>query len=263
VATITSRQHALVKEFRRVARGDVRLALLDGWHLLDEALRARMTVETAAVAAGVTTPAMQRILRRARDQGATVHEVSPRVLDALSPVRTPSGVVSLAQRRLVTFPELLIPLPPLVVLAVDMQDPGNAGAVIRSAEAGGATGVALSGASADPWGWKALRAAMGSTFRLPVVTVPRAEQLVDELQGAGVTVLASVPRGGTSMEGADMRRAVALIIGGEGPGLAPELVARADARITVPMKRTVESLNAAVAAALLVYEARRQREVRA
>jgi TrmH family RNA methyltransferase len=142
-----------------------------------------------------------------------------------------------------------------------MQDPGNVGGVIRSAEAGGATGVALGGTSCDPWGWKALRAAMGSTFRLPVLTVPDAASLAHDLRSAGVTLLATVPRGGTSMESADMRGGTALMIGGEGPGLTPELVRLADANVTVPMKPAVESLNAAVAAALLVYEARRQREV--
>jgi TrmH family RNA methyltransferase len=263
VATITSRQHALVKEFRRVARGDARLALLDGWHLLDDAVRARVNVRTVAVATGAIPAGAERILGRARDAGAAVYEVAPRVLEALSPVRTPTGVVSLVERRAATFPQLLTPSPPLVVVAVDMQDPGNVGAVIRSSEAGGATGVIFAGASADPWGWKALRAAMGSTFRLPAVTASDVSQVVADLRHAGVLLVASVPRGGTPMHTLDLRAGLAIIIGGEGPGLPSDIVARADARVTVPMKPPVESLNAAVAAALLVYEARRQREVRA
>jgi TrmH family RNA methyltransferase len=262
VATITSRQHGLVKEFRRVAAGDTPLALLDGWHLLEDAIRARLAIETIAVVPETMTPATQRLLERARDAGTTVVAVSPNVLEALSPVRSPTGVVGLAQRRVAMMSQLLTPAPALIVLAVDMQDPGNVGAVIRSAEAGGATGVALAGASADAWGWKALRAAMGSTFRLPIVTAVSAATILEELRRAGVNVFASVPRSGTTMDGTDFRKATAFVIGGEGPGLASDLVQAANARVSIPMKSPVESVNAAVAAALLVFEARRQREVR-
>jgi len=260
VATITSRQHALVSKYRRVARGDDRLALVDGWHLLEDAVRARIRIESVAVVPGVTTPATERVLAQAQKTGATVFPVSPGVLQALSPVRTPSGVAALVRRRDTTLPQLLAPSPALLVVAVDMQDPGNVGAVIRSAEAGGATGVALAGGSSDAWSWKALRAAMGSTFRLPVLAAQDAAALIEELRGAGVAVLATVPRGGTPMHVTDMRIAAALMIGGEGSGLTPTLIASADACVSIPMHAPVESLNAAVAAALLVYEARRQRE---
>lgn len=155
----------------------------------------------------------------------------------------------------------MTPEPALLVLAVDMQDPGNVGAIVRSAEAGGATGVALAGSTADPWGWKALRAAMGSTFRIPIVSTRDAQALCEELRSAGVAVLATVPRGGVAMASVDFRAPTALVIGGEGAGLPPELIECADARVSIPMKPPVESLNAAVAAALLVFEARRQREV--
>ena len=91
-------------------------------------------------------------------------------MEALSPVRTPSGVIALVRRpALVGIEALVTPAPPLIIVAVDMQDPGNLGAIIRSAEAGGASGVAVLGASADAWGWKALRASMGSTLRVPVL----------------------------------------------------------------------------------------------
>jgi RNA methyltransferase, TrmH family len=262
VATITSRQHPLVKEYRRVARGDDRLALIDGWHLLDEAVRARIPVDSIVVVPGSTTAATERILARASDAGTAIAHVSTGAMESLSPVQTPAGVAALVERRHATLPQLLTPSPALIVLAVDMQDPGNVGAVIRSAEAGGATGVALAGGSSDAWSWKALRAAMGSTFRLPVLVVDNAAALIGQLRGIGVTVLASVPRGGTTMHGTDMRDAVAIMIGGEGPGLPSPLIESASARVSIPMKAPLESLNAAVAAALLVYEARRQREVR-
>ena len=188
-----------------------------------------------------------------------VVEVSPSVMDALSPVRTPSGVVAIVRKR--TWPDaaLLDRQPALIVVAMDLQDPGNAGAVIRSAEAGGATGVLFTGASADPWGWKTLRAAMGSTFRLPIVTAGDALSACDRICRAGTRLIAATPRDGVSLYETDLQGPVAIVIGGEGAGISAALLERADERLTIPMAEGVESLNAAVAAALVVYEAARQR----
>lgn len=256
---ITSRQHAIVKMFRRVARGDAQFALLDGWHLLSDALEADVRVDTVALVDRARRAETDRILDRARSHGATIVEVSTSVMDALSPVRTPTGVAALVERPPSSIPDLFQPAPALIVLAFDMQDPGNVGAVIRAAEAGGATGVAVTGTSADPWGWKALRAAMGSTLRMPVVKTPNAAELFGAFADTGVKVFATLPRGGTSMHDVDLRDAVALMLGGEGPGLPQDAIEKADARVSIPMHGRAESLNVAVAAALLVYEARRQR----
>jgi TrmH family RNA methyltransferase len=258
---ITSRQHAVVKEFRRVARGDARFALLDGWHLLSDALDAGVRIETVAVTDRARGSETVGVIDRARASGASIVDVSTAVMDALSPVRTPTGVTAIVERPAVALPELFQPAPALVVLAIDMQDPGNVGALIRAAEAGGATGVAFGGASADPWGWKALRAAMGSTFRTPVVKC-EGTALFDALADADVTVLATVPRGGVSMHDVDLRGRVALLMGGEGGGLTQDLIDSADGSVSIPMQGRAESLNVAVAAALLVYEARRQRQTR-
>ena len=180
-------------------------------------------------------------------------------MNAISPVRTPAGVVALATRREYPLERLLQPAPALVVLAADIQDPGNVGAIVRSAEAGGATGVLLTGASSDPWGWKALRAAMGSTFRLPIFR-SRGDTPLADLRSRGLTIIATVPRGGTEMHRVDLRTPTVIVIGSEGAGLDERLVRAADVELSIPMHGPVESLNVAVAAALLVYEARRQRE---
>jgi TrmH family RNA methyltransferase len=260
VPEITSRHHPLVKAFKTAARGEGPLALVDGWHLLHDAVAAGVAVDRVAITGQPPSAADAALLTRlSGDAPDMVVSVSSAVMDVLSPVRTPAGVVALVQRRHVDRAHLFVPAPPLIVVAVDMQDPGNLGAVIRSAEAGGATGVVVTGASADPWSWKALRAAMGSTFRLPVHAEADALAACAALNGHGLSLLAAVPRDGVTMHTTDLRAPIAFLLGGEGSGLSATLVSRADARISIPMKGPVESLNVAVAAALLVYEARRQR----
>jgi TrmH family RNA methyltransferase len=146
-----------------------------------------------------------------------------------------------------------------VVVACDIQDPGNLGAIARVAEAGGASGLVAAGRCADPFGWKALRGSMGSLLRLPTVRCAAPEDEVAEARRHGCRIVAAVPRGGLPLFQAALKGPVAFLIGGEGPGLAPALAAGADQRVSIPMHPPVESLNAAVAAALLVYEAWRQR----
>ncbi len=141
-----------------------------------------------------------------------------------------------------------------------MQDPGNLGAIVRVAEAAGATGFVAAGGSANPFGWKALRGSMGSALRLPIVSERRAPTKRSPTPGATAAASsrrcrATDARCSTSIS----RRRSTLLIGGEGQGLPAALIDAADERVTIPMQAPVESLNAAVTAALIVYEARRQR----
>jgi TrmH family RNA methyltransferase len=140
-----------------------------------------------------------------------------------------------------------------------VQDPGNLGAIVRVAEAAGATGVVAAGGSANPFGWKALRGSMGSALRLPIASEPAAENAVAEARRHGCRIVATVPRDGRSLYDVDLAGPLQVLIGGEGRGLASALTDLADERVTIPMQAPVESLNAAVTAALIVYEARRQR----
>jgi TrmH family RNA methyltransferase len=257
---ISNRQHPLVREFREVARGDHTRALVDGWHLLHDAARAGMAIRTVAHDGGDRGRGAAALIDRL-STSARVVTVSPAVLGAMSPVQTPTGVVALLDRPAQSLAMLRSPQPSLVLVVVDVQDPGNVGAVIRAAEAGGATGVAVTGASADPWSWKALRAASGSTFRLPVWRGDDAIAVCSELREAGVRVLATTPREGVPMYEAALDRSVALLLGSEGAGLSHAVLMTADDRISIPMVG-VESLNVAVAAGVIVYEARRQRAER-
>jgi TrmH family RNA methyltransferase len=259
---ITSRQHPLVKTFRRAARGDQTVVLVDGWHLLKEAAGAGLLVTDVAVSGDPRATGHGALVDRLARGGTRIAHVSSAVMDALSPVRTPTGVTALVRRPPEEWAAILAPAPPLILLVAGVQDPGNVGATIRSAEAGGATGVVLAGPAADPWGWKALRSAMGSTFRLPIARRERLAEAVSALKAEGVGVVAAVPGGGLPMERIDLRLSIALLLGPEGPGLDEEALALADQTVSIPMRPPVESLNVAVAAALLVYEAHRQRTSR-
>ncbi len=257
MTAITSRHHPIVKQFRDAARGGD-LMLLDGWHLLAEAVGAGLVVETLAVC-GPPTADEQTLIDRAGRGHARVVEVSGAVLNALSPVNSPTGVVATARKPDIDSAAVLVPPPALVIAGFGLQDPGNAGAVIRSAAAAGATGVVFDQLSADPWSWKALRASMGGVFHLPVVRSRHPLGAADEWRAAGVTLIAAVPRGGVPMHQANLTGPVAVLMGGEGPGLPADVLSAADARISIPMAGAMESLNVAVAAALILYEARRQR----
>ena len=191
---ITSRQHPIVKEFRELARGGGPLILLDGWHLLGEAAAAKIAVETIAIC-GPPTAREQSVVDTLQRSGAQIVEVSGTVLNALSPVNSPTGVVASARRPAVSGDAILDPAPALVLAATGLQDPGNAGALIRSAAAAGATGVVLNESSADPWGWKALRASMGSAFHLPVVRSRALASLIHDWRSSGVSIVATATRG--------------------------------------------------------------------
>jgi TrmH family RNA methyltransferase len=258
VPDITSRRHAIVQAFKLAARGERDRALLDGWHLLHDAVAAGLDVVTVAIAGRPPTPRDEKLIERLMSR-ADVYSVTTSVMEAMSPVRTPTGVVALVRPRAHALHDLLRPAPALVIVAADVQDPGNVGAIVRAAEAGGATGTIFLGASANPWSWKALRAAMGSTLRLPVALPRGPHSTLDDLRAAGLTLMATVPRGGVLMHHSNLRGPVAVILGAEGRGLDEAMIRGADEQLSIPMHEPVESLNVAVTAALLVYEARRQR----
>jgi RNA methyltransferase, TrmH family len=152
-----------------------------------------------------------------------------------------------------------------VVVLAAVQDPGNIGTIMRSAEAFGATGVMTTRGSADPWSPKALRASAGSGLRCPVLRGMAIPVLLAQLRVAGVKIVAASSHsaavtGARADATADLRGAVAIFIGNEGGGLPREIEHAADARVSIPMSAAVESLNAGVAASLVLYEAARQRK---
>jgi TrmH family RNA methyltransferase len=263
LSRLTSRQHPIVRAFRQAARDPAHAAtvLLDGPHLLAEALAADVRVTTLLVDSDFLTRAARvdrDVIDRAAAAGATVHHATASVIAAASPVRTSSGIVALAEWMPTPVAATCLPPPAFVIALVDVQDPGNVGAAIRSADALSGTGVVAVNATAHPGNWKALRGAMGSTFRLPVARAPHA-LLMTEARRAGLHVLATVADAATPAGRIDLTRPTLVLLGNEGAGLSDTIAADADCRVTIPMRRGVSSLNVAVTAALLLYEARRQR----
>jgi TrmH family RNA methyltransferase len=227
---------------------------------VSEALGSGVRVHHAAVTdASRTRPEIQTLLDRLSEQRVETVVATPAVMDALSPVRSSSGIVALAGRP-THGDDRIYTSNALVVIAVDVQDPGNIGAIVRVAEAAGATGVVAAGTSADPFGWKAMRGSMGSALRLPISTAPQLEAAMDEARRAGCRLVATVPRHGVPVEAASLAGPAAILIGGEGSGLPAEVIRDVDERVTIGMEPPVESLNTAITAALVLYEARRQRQ---
>lgn len=265
---ISSRQNPIVRTFRALAADPDptgERVLLDGMHLVRDAHVAGAVFEVLVVA----TSRLQSVPDGGSEEGLLAQELEAtgveviaaddKVFTALSPVKSPSGIAAIVRRK-VTAPALLCQQPrALVVAAVHVQDPGNVGSLIRAAEAGGATGAFVCGSSANPFSWRALRGSMGSSLRLPVVAGMTAEAVMNCMADAGVRMVAAVARGGDNPDDMDWRGNIGLFVGGEGPGLPDDVMARSSSRVTIPMASTVESLNVAVAAGVLIYAARRQR----
>ena len=257
---VTSRSNPLVKRFREAARegriGDT--ILLDGSHLLQEALASRITLEVVAFS-DVAAQRLPKLVAASLQSGARVVTLPEALLARLSPVRQPSGIVALARMPAVDLETAVAASPPQLILVLEsVQDPGNVGAIVRTAEACGGTAVLVAEGCADPFGWKALRGSMGSALRLPVAAAD-SRAAIQALRIAGVRILAAAPRGGTRLRFADLISPVAILLGGEGAGLSAPAIEAADEALTIDMRPPVESLNVGIAAALILYEASRQR----
>jgi TrmH family RNA methyltransferase len=263
---ISSRQNPFVQRCRALARhrdaagGTI---LLDGFHLLADALAAGVPVEAAVATAAAWASADGASLAERLDaSGAQLYEATDAVLQAASPVRSPTGVVAVGRWQLSGLDEALTPAPALIVCVVQIQDPGNVGAIVRAADAAGATSVVVAAGSADPLGWKALRGSMGSAFRMPIAAAPDAAAVCAAARTRAIRVMATAPADGASLYDVDLAGPVMLLVGGEGAGLPAAIRALADEGLRVPMRAPVESLNVAVATGVILFEAQRQRRSR-
>ncbi|HTZ56913.1 MAG TPA: RNA methyltransferase [Acidobacteriaceae bacterium] len=249
---IESRQNARIKELRAgLARGGtIPHIAIEGLHLVQEAVTSGLKLHTVFVRSGD-----EGLLRGLTVGAADVLIVSDDVFRSAAQTEHPQGIAALVEAP--EFPlQAMFRANPLLVVVAGLQDPGNLGTLVRSAEAFGATGMMLLPGTVSLWNAKTLRASSGSAFRLPVLALPAVDSFA-ALRNHGVRVVAAVAHDGDS--NIDLRGASALLLGNEGAGVPDDWISRADARITIPLPGRVESLNAAVAGSVLLYEAMRQR----
>jgi len=265
IRIVQSKQNARVKELRaallRPGRGEAELVALEGFHLLEEALQSGLQPTTVFIAQG-----HEHLLDALNLAAATeVLALPPEVLASAVTTESPQPIAALVHPRHWPWTEVLTPNALIVVLS-GIQDPGNLGTILRSAEAFGATGVLCLTGTVSRWNPKAMRASAGSVFRLPVLTSSE-NKCLQHLREAGIRTLATMaPRSQPAPQplanrelAHELAGPIALFIGAEGSGLSSDLAAQCDARITIPCPGPVESLNAAVAASILLYEASKQR----
>ena len=254
---LTSPANPLLKEVRRaIVRGSLTrdgCCVAEGFNLLEEALKSGCQVEAVLAAESVRSAVEGHVRRLA---GLRVFVLPDSLFGSLSGTESAQGVMSLVRPPQWSL-EQLFRGRSLVVVLDGVQDPGNAGTVLRAAEAFGATGVLLVKGSASPYNPKAVRASAGSLFRVPLVTGVDAALARAALEQRRLDVYAAMPSGGKQLAEADLTRNCALILGSEGAGVSDEL-RRGAVELRIPTTG-VESLNVALAAAVLLYEARRQR----
>ncbi len=265
---VQSKQNARLKGLRKALASPGREGLvgLEGPKLVEEAARAGLRIRCVFVAEGFER-AREWAAEELRLPGETEILLVPRpLLDAALTTETPQPVAALAETPAWTWAQVLgcrHGRAALVVVLAGVQDPGNLGAILRSAEAFGATGAVSLPGTVSAWNPKAVRASAGSVFRMPVIAASE-QNCLEHLREAGVRILAATARGAAApADRLEMTKPVAVIIGNEGSGVAHDLAAKADANVTIPCPGPVESLNAAVAASVLLYEASRQRAMAA
>jgi RNA methyltransferase, TrmH family len=283
-ATIISRDNRWLKEFRLALRGGLATESgavgVEGVRLVEEALRSACPID--AVLFSESGERHRERLAPVIDRpeiAIPILRTTDRLFEGVADTEHPQGVAALVRPRTATFDELLKTpsgaCSPLLVVLAGVQDPGNVGTIIRTASAFGATGAATAASgqsgTASPYSPKALRASAGAALHLPIVAGMSLPILLTQLRVAGVRTLASVVHASADAGGdggdvfapwdVDWCQPVAMLVGNEGAGLPLEVERSADARIRIPMASGIESLNAAAAAAVLFYEAARQRKI--
>ncbi len=280
---ITSRENRWLKMFRAALRGtgpdEGEPIGVEGPRLVEEALRSCVEIE-ALLVSETGEGALTQILDLAKKSEtgiprARILRTTDKLFSSVAGTEAPQGVAALLRQPVWGFDDVLRGAAaregarrrdsPLVVVLAGVQDPGNVGTIVRSAEAFGGTGVVATRGTADPWSPKALRASAGSGLRMPVlrgmaIPVLLAQFRIGQLRIYAASAHAMPNQPESSGPTADLREPSAIFVGNEGAGLPPEVERAADARISIPMTDSVESLNAGVAASLVLYEAARQRK---
>ncbi len=261
---ISSKQNRLVKLARKISSGIEKerrdLFVIEGVRLMEEALAEKIEIEHILVSPKLESTGRGRaLLARIEALAFPLLRTRDEILASVSGVKTPQGIIALAKKPAWNLSNLLpARTAALLLVACQVRDPGNLGALLRAANAAGATGALLCSGCADPYNPKAVRAAMGALFRLPLLTLGFAP-IKDFLRENKIQLVAAHQQAQLKYTDIGFKRPTALAIGGEAEGLPKEVLAAADTTARIPMSPAVESLNAAIAGAIFLYEAARQR----
>jgi TrmH family RNA methyltransferase len=262
---ITSKSNPKVKEIRLLHQAKYRHArqeyFVEGIKLILEALH-----DPQQIIKIVYSPRLEKNVRGAellshlRQKVSTAEwlYVSDEVLDKMTDTQTHQGVMAVLKIKKWSWQEILL-REGLMLLLYQIQDPGNLGTIFRVAEAGGVAGLVLSSNTVDPFNPKAVRSSMGSIFRLPFLLNQDIEKAINNLQSSGYKTWATSPMAQISFWEVDFSKRTAVIFGQEGGGLPENIIKAAAGSLTIPMKSEVESLNVAMAAGLVIFEALRQK----
>lgn len=250
-----------IQEFENEARND----LIEGRNAVMEALRAGRTIDKIFIAKGDVDKTLGHIASKARSAGIVVTEADRRKLDAMSQTHAHQGVIALcAVKEYSTIEDMLAIAAergeaPLLVLCDEISDPHNLGAIIRTAECAGAHGVVIPKRRSAGLTSIVAKTSAGAVSYVPVARVPNIPALLEQLQKEGVWVFGTAAEGTSDLYSADLKGPAAIVIGSEGDGMTRLVREKCDFLVSIPMKGKISSLNASAAAAILLYEAVRQR----
>jgi RNA methyltransferase, TrmH family len=244
---------------RRNARAADGAFVVEGAKVLGEALRAGAAIEAVYVDPAGAGPADLALVERCLAAGIRVYDLEAGVLGRVTDTVTPQALLAVVAAVDVTLQQVAASAPDLVVVCNDVRDPGNAGTVLRSAEAAGAGAVICCEGSVDLFNPKTVRASAGTVFHVPVVNGGALPDVLDAVGAWGLRRLGTIAHGGVDYLDADLTAPTALVVGNEAHGLDPSTLARLDGVVTIPMAGRAESLNVGMATAVLCFEAARQR----
>ena len=262
---ITSRDNSLLRRARAVRDSKIDdLIFIEGLRLCEEALSSKLEIEAVIYTDHIARKdRAASLIRNLNSLAKNSAEVSEKLLESISYTKTPQGIVVLAARPTNdqnSFADKQ-PASPLLVILHEINNPVNVGAIVRTAEAAGATGIIAAANSADPFSAKALRGAMGSAFRVPIWSGPTFNEAIAWCHSRKIRTIAADLSGAATHTDVDWRQSSAIIVGRESSGLSPDEVSATDASVRIPMHGAAESLNVAVAAGIILFEAARQRTV--
>ncbi|MDD4179161.1 MAG: RNA methyltransferase [Candidatus Margulisbacteria bacterium] len=230
---------------KRSARRKEGLFVIEGLHLIEEAGK---KVKFAVYSENLP------IVQKLEEQGTGCYKVSRKQLEEISGVETPQGIIGVARQFDYSMRDLFKGDKTLIVYCLGVQDPGNLGTIIRSADAFGASGVIISKGTVDLYNPKVVRSTMGSIFHLPIITRENDVETIEHLKKENVKVVASVLGTDMRLDEVALAGPVAFLVGNEGAGLSEEVVGLADAKVNIPMLGKAESLNVGIAASIMLYE---------